>query len=64
MMPASSVSGIYLSHPGSVYFAVGRIDRDQVADYATRKGWETRMAERWLAPILSYDPFVMADGVA
>ena len=64
MMPASSVSGLYLSHPGSVYFAVGRIDRDQVADYATRKGWETRMAERWLAPILSYDPFVMADAVA
>ena len=64
MMPASSVSGLYLSHPKSVYFAVGRIDRDQVADYALRKGWDTRMAERWLAPILSYDPFVIADAVA
>ncbi|MFN3607468.1 MAG: methionine synthase [Hyphomonas sp.] len=64
MMPASSVSGLYLSHPKSVYFAVGRIDRDQVADYAARKGWDTRMAERWLAPILAYDPFVMADAVA
>lgn len=64
MMPASSVSGLYLSHPRSVYFAVGRIDRDQVADYAARKGWEMRMAERWLAPILSYDPFVVAEAVA
>ncbi|MBA4224992.1 MAG: methionine synthase [Hyphomonas sp.] len=64
MMPASSVSGLYLSHPKSVYFAVGRIDRDQVADYAARKGWEMRMAERWLAPILSYDPFVVAEAVA
>ncbi|AXE64744.1 methionine synthase [Hyphomonas sp. CACIAM 19H1] len=64
MMPASSVSGLYLSHPKSVYFAVGRIDRDQVADYAARKGWEVRMAERWLAPILSYDPFVAVGAVA
>ncbi|MBY9067913.1 methionine synthase [Hyphomonas sp. WL0036] len=64
MTPASSVSGLYLSHPKSVYFAVGRIDRDQVADYAVRKGWEVRMAERWLAPILSYDPFAVSDAVA
>lgn len=64
MMPASSVSGLYLSHPKSVYFAVGRIDRDQVEDYAVRKGWDTRMAERWLAPILSYDPFAVKEGVA
>lgn len=57
MYPASSVSGFYLSHPESVYFAVGRIARDQVADYAARKGWDMRTAERWLAPILNYDPF-------
>ena len=64
MTPAASVSGLYLSHPKAVYFAVGRIDRDQVADYAARKGWEVRMAERWLAPILSYDPFAITEAVA
>jgi len=57
MYPASSVSGFYFSHPESIYFAVGRIARDQVADYAARKGWDMRTAERWLAPILNYDPF-------
>jgi len=57
MYPAASVSGLYFSHPESVYFAVGRIARDQVADYAARKGWDMRTAERWLAPILNYDPF-------
>ncbi|MEM9667822.1 MAG: methionine synthase [Pseudomonadota bacterium] len=57
MYPAASVSGLYFSHPESVYFAVGRIARDQVAEYAKRKGWDMRTAERWLAPILSYDPF-------
>jgi len=57
MYPAASVSGFYFSHPESVYFAVGRIARDQVADYADRKGWDMRTAERWLAPILNYDPF-------
>ncbi|MEO0882484.1 MAG: methionine synthase [Pseudomonadota bacterium] len=57
MYPAASVSGLYFSHPDSVYFAVGRIARDQVADYAKRKGWDMRTAERWLAPILNYDPF-------
>ena len=64
MFPAASVSGLYLSHPKSVYFAVGRIGRDQVADYAARKGWDVRTAERWLAPILSYDPFAIAEAVA
>jgi 5-methyltetrahydrofolate--homocysteine methyltransferase len=59
MMPAASVSGLYISHPEAVYFAVGRIERDQVADYARRKGWDVRTAERWLAPILNYDPFAM-----
>lgn len=57
MYPAASVSGLYLGHPDAVYFAVGRIARDQVADYADRKGWDMRTAERWLAPILNYDPF-------
>jgi len=59
MSPAPSVSGLYFAHPESVYFAVGRIERDQVADYAARKGWEMRTAERWLAPILNYDPFAV-----
>ncbi len=57
MTPAASVSGMYFAHPESVYFAVGRIEQDQVEDYAARKGWERRKAERWLAPILNYDPF-------
>ena len=57
MDPSPSVSGLYLAHPESVYFAVGRIERDQVEDYAARKGWDMRKAERWLAPILNYDPY-------
>jgi 5-methyltetrahydrofolate--homocysteine methyltransferase len=56
MLPGSSVSGLYFSHPQSEYFGVGRIDRDQVSEYAIRKGMEMRDAERWLAPILAYDP--------
>ncbi|MCA6285572.1 methionine synthase [Phenylobacterium sp.] len=56
MDPPSSVSGLYFSHPHSHYFGVGRIDRDQVEDYARRKGWDLATAERWLAPILSYAP--------
>jgi len=56
MTPASSVSGLYLSHPDSTYFAVGRILRDQVADYADRKGWTLAEAERALGPILDYTP--------
>ena len=56
MMPAASVSGYYFSHPGSRYFGVGRIGRDQVADYAERKGMDVREMERWLAPNLAYDP--------
>ncbi|MEE2930524.1 MAG: vitamin B12 dependent-methionine synthase activation domain-containing protein, partial [Pseudomonadota bacterium] len=56
MTPAASVSGLYMAHPESVYFAVGRIERDQVEDYARRKGMELRTAERWLGPILNYDP--------
>ncbi len=64
MNPPASVSGLYFSHPDSHYFGVGRIDRDQVADYARRKGWEISLAERWLAPILAYDPNGEARGAA
>ena len=56
MTPASSVSGLYLAHPEAKYLALGRIGRDQVADYAARKGWTLAEAERWLAPNLAYDP--------
>ncbi len=59
MLPGSSVSGMYFSHPDAEYFGVGRIDRDQVADYAKRKNMVLRAAERWLAPILAYDPMVI-----
>jgi 5-methyltetrahydrofolate--homocysteine methyltransferase len=55
MWPGSSVSGLYLAHPDSYYFGVGKIERDQVEDYAKRKGMTVEEAERWLAPILNYD---------
>ena len=61
MHPAASVSGLYIGHEESVYFAVGRIERDQVADYAARKGMDLRTAERWLGPILNYDPSETGD---
>jgi len=56
MFPAASVSGLYFSHPESHYFGVGKIEKDQVEDYAVRKGWDLATAERWLAPILAYVP--------
>jgi 5-methyltetrahydrofolate--homocysteine methyltransferase len=56
MWPAAAVCGLYFSHPQSAYFGVGKIERDQVEDYAKRKGWNTAQAERWLGPILNYDP--------
>jgi 5-methyltetrahydrofolate--homocysteine methyltransferase len=56
MWPGAAVSGLYFSHPQSAYFGVGKIERDQVEDYARRKGWSVEEAERWLAPILNYDP--------
>ena len=56
MNPPAAVSGLYFSHPESHYFGVGRIERDQVEDYARRKGWELATAERWLGPILNYEP--------
>jgi len=56
MLPASAVSGFYLSHPESSYFAVGKIGRDQVEDYARRKAMSVTEIERWLAPYLAYEP--------
>jgi 5-methyltetrahydrofolate--homocysteine methyltransferase len=55
MWPGAAVCGLYFSHPQSAYFGVGKIERDQVEDYARRKGWSVSEAERWLAPILNYD---------
>ncbi len=56
MTPAASVSGLYLGHPDAKYFAVGRIGRDQIEDYAARRGATVAETERWLAPNLGYDP--------
>jgi 5-methyltetrahydrofolate--homocysteine methyltransferase len=56
MWPGSSVSGLYFAHPESRYFTLGKIDRDQVADYSTRKGMTTPEVERWLGPNLGYEP--------
>ncbi|RNJ48562.1 methionine synthase [Methylocystis hirsuta] len=56
MTPAASVSGLYLAHPSAHYFGVAKIERDQIEDYARRKGMEAREVERWLAPILNYAP--------
>jgi 5-methyltetrahydrofolate--homocysteine methyltransferase len=56
MWPGSSVSGLYFAHPQSRYFHVGKIDRDQAADYAARKGMILKEVERWLGPDLNYDP--------
>jgi 5-methyltetrahydrofolate--homocysteine methyltransferase len=61
MWPASSVSGFYFAHPDARYFGLGRIQRDQVEDYAARKGWDLAEAERWLAPNLGYTPSREAD---
>ena len=56
MWPGASVCGLYFSHPESYYFGVGKIERDQVEDYAQRKGQTLEQTEKWLAPILNYDP--------
>ena len=56
MYPTAAVSGWYFSHPDSQYFVVGRVSKEQVEDYAKRKGWTLAQAERWLAPNLDYDP--------
>jgi 5-methyltetrahydrofolate--homocysteine methyltransferase len=62
MLPAASVSGLYFSHPESRYFGVSKVERDQVQDYARRKHMSPREVERWLAPVLGYDP--LDDGKA
>ena len=56
MLPAAAVSGWYFAHPDAKYFAVGKIGKDQVEDYARRKGMELRTMERWLSPNLNYEP--------
>ncbi len=55
MYPAAAVSGWYFSHPESKYFGLGKIEKDQVEDYAAKKGMETKVAEKWLSPVLNYD---------
>jgi 5-methyltetrahydrofolate--homocysteine methyltransferase len=64
MWPGSAVSGLYFSHPESHYFGVGKIERDQVEDYAARKGWTPEEAERWLSPVLNYDRKLARDAAA
>ncbi|MFK4825208.1 methionine synthase [Paenochrobactrum sp. BZR 588] len=56
MWPGSSVSGLYIGHPDSYYFGVAKVERDQVEDYAKRKGMSIEEVERWLGPILNYMP--------
>ncbi|MEM9839251.1 MAG: methionine synthase [Pseudomonadota bacterium] len=56
MQPGASVSGLYFGHPDAHYFGTGKIGRDQIDSYAERKGWDRETAEKWLAPILAYDP--------
>jgi 5-methyltetrahydrofolate--homocysteine methyltransferase len=63
MWPGSSVSGLYFAHPESKYFAVGRLDRDQLLDYHLRKGITLQEAERWLGPYLNYEPATPASRV-
>jgi 5-methyltetrahydrofolate--homocysteine methyltransferase len=60
MWPGSSVSGLYFSHPEAYYFGVAKVERDQVLDYAARKGMDVEEVERWLSPILNYDPHAIA----
>ena len=64
MNPPASVSGLYFSHEEAVYFAVGRIEKDQVEDYAARKGMDIAAVERWLTPVLNYDPVAFAKAAA
>ncbi|MEA1651375.1 methionine synthase [Nitrospirillum sp. BR 11164] len=63
MTPTAAVSGLYFAHPGAKYFGLGKVERDQVADYAARKGMDMATMERWLAPNLNYEP-ATTDGVA
>ena len=61
MWPGSSVSGLYIGHPASYYFGVAKVERDQVEDYAARKGMPITEVERWLGPVLNYVPGAVAD---
>jgi 5-methyltetrahydrofolate--homocysteine methyltransferase len=54
-VPTAAVSGFYFSHPEADYFAIGKIGKDQVEDYARRKGWTMEETEKWLAPVLAYE---------
>jgi 5-methyltetrahydrofolate--homocysteine methyltransferase len=60
MWPGSSVSGLYIAHPDAHYFGVAKVERDQVEDYALRKGMSIDDVERWLSPILNYDPLALS----
>jgi len=64
MWPGASVSGLYFAHPDAHYFGVAKIERDQVEDYARRKGMSINEVERWLAPVLNYDPAALAEAAA
>ena len=64
MWTASSISGLYFSHPESRYFAVGKLTREQIEDYAQRKAFAFEEVERWLAPNLAYEPTPQASAVA
>ncbi|MGI8569937.1 MAG: methionine synthase [Methylocella sp.] len=64
MWPGASVSGLYLAHPNAHYFGVAKIERDQVEDYAQRKAMSVAEVERWLAPVLNYDPLSLAEAAA
>ncbi len=61
MYPTAAVSGFYFSHPDARYFPVGKIDLDQVQNYAARRGISLEEAQRWLAPNLGYDADTDAD---
>ncbi len=64
MWPGSSVCGLYFSHPQAHYFGVAKVERDQVEDYSARKGMDVAEVERWLAPVLNYDPAAFAKAAA
>jgi 5-methyltetrahydrofolate--homocysteine methyltransferase len=55
MLPTASVSGMYFSHPEARYFGIGKLGRDQITDYAQRKGMSVEVVERWLSPVLGYN---------
>ncbi|MEE3625478.1 methionine synthase [Nitrospirillum sp. BR 11752] len=64
MTPTAAVSGLYFAHPDAKYFGLGKVERDQVADYAARKGMDLATMERWLAPNLNYEPTAAGDAAA